>query len=314
MKAEKRGVILDLDTFKADELNLDALLSLPVDWQVYGMTTPAELEQRIHGCEVILTNKVVLNRSSIKGASCLEYIGVLATGVNNIDIQTAASSGITYTNVAGYGTPSVVQHTLMLMLNLATNFIGYQKSVGQGGWQAADTFCLLDKPINELADKHLLILGHGELGKAVEKLALAFGMRVTVATRPGRKPTALRPAFDEVLAEADFVSLHCLLSGETEGLINEQRLAAMKPTSFLVNTARGALVDESALLDALQRGEIAGAAIDVMVTEPPSKDNELLAAKLPNLIVTPHNAWASIESRQRLLNIAARNLKNWLEG
>lgn len=313
MMPKPRAVILDLDTFKPSELDLTPLLSLPLDWQCYGMTSPAELSQRILGAEVVMTNKVVLDSESIGAASCLKYIGVMATGMNNVDIQAAKDKGISCTNVAGYGTPSVVQHTLLLMLNLATNFIGYQNSVSQGDWQASNTFCLLHNPIYELAGKHLVILGYGELGQAVEKLALAFGMRVTVATRPGGIPTEQRPAFDEVLGEADFVSLHCLLSEQTEGLINECRLAAMKSSAFLINTARGPLLDEIALLKALQKGTIAGAAIDVMVTEPPGKDNALLNAKLPNLIVTPHNAWASIESRQRLLNIAAKNLSQWLQ-
>lgn len=312
MGTKKKAVILDLATFKPDELVLDSLLSLPLDWRCYDLTSPEDVAKRIDDCHIVMSNKVVLDRQLILQARHLEYVGVLATGTNNIDHQAARERNIVINNVKGYGTASVVQHTFMLMLNLAAQFLPYQKQVRQGGWQTSKTFCLLDHPIVELAGKNLLIVGYGELGKAVEKVAQAFAMNVTVAARPGSVVSDGRVSFDEALPKADFVSLHCLLSDSTKGLVNAERLALMKPTAFLINTARGPLVDEHALLQALLRQQIAGAAIDVMDTEPPDPDNVLLQADLSNLIVTPHNAWASIESRQRLLDMAADKLGAYL--
>lgn len=312
MNALAKAVILDLDTFKADELDLDGLMSLPVEWTCYGNTLADEVPNRISEARIVLTNKVELNRDAMNAAPLLEYIGVLATGTNNIDHEAARDQGIRVTNVKGYGTPSVVQHCIMLMLNLATSFTGYQRQIERGEWQKSTTFCLLDNPIVELSGKHLVIVGYGELGRALEQVALAFGMKVSIASRPGVDNVDGRKALNSLLPEADFVSLHCLLSEQTKHLINAQSLALMKSSAFLINTARGPLIDESALVVALKTQGIAGAAVDVLDCEPPSNGNILLDSGLDNLIVTPHNAWASLESRQRLLGIAAQNLQDFL--
>ena len=240
------------------------------------------------------------------------YIGILATGMNNVDLDYCKQRGITVNNVAGYGTDSVAQHTLMLMLNLATSALATMRQVQQGEWSQSPFFCLLDNPVIELAGKHLVIVGYGTLGQRVAELAKAFGMRVSVAARPGTQHTSRRP-LDELLPEADVVSLHCQLSDDTAEMINAERLALMKPGAFLINTARGGLIDEQALLTALTQNQIGGAALDTLSVEPPPADHPLLNAQLPNLLITPHSAWAAKEARQRLITLAVNKLSAFLD-
>lgn len=306
-----KAVILDQGTFGAS-VDWSPLLQLPLDWTCHTQTSNAQCAQRIAGAQIVMCNKVPLNCKVMAKAPDLKYIGVLATGTNNIDLKAAEERGIRVKNVEGYGTASVAQHTLMLMLNLATQFNRYQQDVKAGAWQRASSFCLIDHPITELSGKHLVIVGYGELGQAVVSLAKAFGMRVTVAARPGTQPERQRPALDEVLPHADVVSLHCLLSEDTLGLFNARRIARMKPSAFLINTARGPLVDEMALVDALERQHLGGAALDVLVDEPPKQDSVILQCAHPNLIVTPHNAWASDQAQQRLIEIAAAHLQGFI--
>ena len=255
-----------------------------------------------------------LNASSKKDliAQQLKLICVAATGYNNIDLTAATEYRIPVCNARGYATPSVVQHVFMLMLNLARHFNEYQELVKRGGWQTSRFFCPLDYSIQEVSGKVLGIIGYGELGRAVAEVAKAFGMQLLIADHKGSSPRAGRAAFDEVLAQADFISLHCPYSVETHHLIGRRELELMKSSAYLINTARGKLIHEEDLLHCLSAGRIAGAAIDVMQQEPPDDACLLLRQQPANLIVTPHIAWASRESRQRLLNQVASNIKNFL--
>ena len=249
-------------------------------------------------------------------AACpeLKLVLVTATGTNNIDLAAARAHGVVVSNCQGYGTPSVAQHCLMLLLALATRLPDYQRDVAAGRWQQASQFCLLDHPIVELEGKTLGLLGHGELGGAVARLAEAFGMRVLLGQLPGRPPRKDRLPLQELLPQVDALTLHCPLNEQTRNLIGAAELALMKPQAFLINTARGGLVDEQALADALRRGHLGGAACDVLTQEPPRDGNPLLAADIPRLIVTPHNAWGSREARQRIVGQVVENAAAFFAG
>ncbi|MBT0587899.1 D-2-hydroxyacid dehydrogenase [Alteromonas oceanisediminis] len=317
--AHLTGVVLDFDSLSPESLDLTALEQLQgVKWQFYSTTSAQEVAERIREAHIILVNKVPLTQAILQDQPQLKYIGVLATGMNNIDLDACDKLGICVRNVEGYGTASVAQHTLMLILTLACSAHRYFADVRDERWSASKQFCLLDHPVMELEGKHLVIVGYGELGQAVAKLAKAFGMRVSVAQRPGTERAAhqvndvSRLPLDELLPEADVISLHCLLSDQTALLINRERLAKLKPNAFIVNTARGGLIDENALLQALQSNQLGGAALDVLSQEPPPKHHVLLNTGLPNLIITPHTAWAAQQARQRLLNIAVEHLQQFL--
>ncbi|QJR80895.1 D-2-hydroxyacid dehydrogenase [Alteromonas pelagimontana] len=306
------AVLLDADTLNPDELDMSGLYNLPLQWSVFGATAPAEVAARIADASVILTNKVVLNAETLKAhAPHCRYIGVLATGMNNIDVEYCKHTNIKVANIEGYGTDAVAQHCLMLLLNLATSFSQYSDDVRQGKWEKSPHFCLLGHPVMEVAGKHLVIVGYGELGKRFAALAKALGMKVSVAARPG-EPDDPRPSLDSLLPEADVVSLHCVLSEQTFHLMNAQRFSKMKRGAFIINTARGDLIDETALLAALRSGQLGGAGLDVLSTEPPDANHPLLHSGLANLIVTPHSAWLAKEARQRLVNIAVDHLQRFL--
>lgn len=310
-----RGCFLDAGSVGAD-LDWTRLRGALDDWQWHHNTRPAQLAERLAGVAVAVTNKVVLDAEAIAGARHLRLICVAATGYNNIDLDAAAARGIPVVNVTGYATRSVSQHVLALMLAFATRWRDYDRAVAAGAWQRAEFFCLLDYPIEELAGRTLGLVGYGELAAAVANLAEAFGMRIVVAERPHAE--RLRPgrtAFDDVLGQSDYLSLHCPLTATTRGLIDAAALARMKPGAVLINTARGAIVDSQALIDALRAGAIAGAAIDVLDREPPPREGHpLLAAELDNLIITPHSAWASRSARQRVIDGVADNIAALLHG
>jgi len=217
-------------------------------------------------------------------------------------------------NCQGYGTSAVAQHTLTLMLALATSVLKYDQAVKQGQWNKSPIFCLLDFPIVELSGKTLGIIGYGELGQAVAKLAEAFGMKVLVGALPHRPQSEGRIPFDELLPHVDFLSLHCPLTDETRDLIDAQAFDAMKKSAFLINCARGGIVNEQALADALKQGKIAGAATDVLSVEPPKEGNVLLSEDIPNLIITPHSAWGSVDARQRIVDQTVENLEAFKQG
>ncbi|MBL8500158.1 MAG: 2-hydroxyacid dehydrogenase [Nitrosomonas sp.] len=308
-----RAVFLDFGSVTRGDMDCAVLERAVSPWQYHHDSTEAEVPERIRAAEVIVSNKVFISRAAIDAAENLQLICVAATGYNNVDLAAAAGRNIPVCNVRGYATPSVVQHVFMLMLNMARHFSDYQALVKRGGWQQSQFFCPLDYPVMELSGKTFGIIGHGELGQAVAHVAHAFGMQVLIAEHKGKPPRAGRIAFDEVLRQADFITLHCPLSPDTQQLISRREFELMKPTAYLINTARGGLVNEADLLSNLSSGQIAGAAIDVIQGEPPGPDNRILRELPPNLIVTPHIAWASRESRQRLLDQLAGNIDNFFQ-
>lgn len=303
-----KGALLDAITL-GDDIDLDGLQQTGIDWQVYPQTTPQQLLGRIDSCDVVITNKVMIDADTLAQCPSLRLICVAATGTNNIDLEAAAQHGITVTNVTRYATSSVVQHVMTCMLMLTTRMLDYREALKQRRWQRSEMFCLLDYPITELADRTLGIIGYGELGRGVAAMARLFGMQVIVAESLTGTSSDARIPLAEVLRRADIVSLHCPLSAASANLLNAERIATMKPGAFLINTARGGIVDEVALLHALQSGHLGGAAVDVLAVEPPGEDSPLLQTGLPNLIVTPHIAWASHSSRQRLINEVIANIQ-----
>jgi glycerate dehydrogenase len=309
------GVFLDLDSLDRDDLDLSALHTTLPAWRLYGSTAPAEVHERIAEAEVVVSNKVVLDEAALAAAPRLRLIAVAATGTNNVDLAAAGRRGIHVCNIRRYATPSVVQHVFALLLALCRNLDGYRQAVREGRWQQSEQFCLLDYPIRELGGLSLGIVGYGELGRAVAEVAeTAFGMSVLIAQRPGGPPQPGRLPLNELLPQVDVLSLHCPLSAETRHLIGEAELAQMKPDALLINTARGGIVKETALAAALRGGRLGGAGIDVLETEPPGNDSPLLTGDIPNLIVTPHVAWASRAARQRLADQLADNIRAFLAG
>ena len=298
----KTGVFLDLETVDSGDLDRRALQASLGQWQWHAFTEPGDVAQRIADAEVMISNKVVVNGSAMAQAKQLKLIALAATGTNNVDLQAAARLGITVCNIRDYATHAVAQHTITLMLNLLTGQPWYWQSVREGAWSNARQFCLNNRPIRQARGLSFGVIGHGVLGRAAGELAVSMGMKLLVAERRGAIPRDRRLAFEEVIARADVLSVHCPLNDETRGLINREVLRAMKPEALLVNTARGGIVVEQDLADALRLGEIAGAGIDTLSQEPPPGSHVLLANDIPNLIVTPHNAWASRTARQAALD------------
>lgn len=308
------GVFLDVNSVDRGDLDLTKLKSTVASWQWFEKSSPQQVAARIAQAHIVISNKAPLMKQTLSQAGSLSLICVAATGTNNVALDAAAKQGITVCNVRNYATGSVVQHVFTLILNLSTQFLSYHEAVLEGRWQASDQFCLLDYPIQELAGKTLGVIGYGVLGHAVAQAAKAFGMNVIIADHKGAKPRSGRIAFEEVLAQADIVTLHCPLNEATRNLISREELAAMKPNAFLINAARGGIVDEHALVEALKQHQIAGAGFDVLTEEPPVHGNVLLDIQLPNLIVTPHIAWASRESRQRLVDEIVKNIEAFQAG
>jgi len=309
-----KGIMLDRGSLDPGDLDLSGLDAIIDDWTFYEETHPDEVISRIIGAEIVISNKVLLDEVVLASTSDLKLICIAATGTNNVDLKAAERRGITVCNVTGYATPSVVEHVFALILALSRRLPNWQQAIKQGHWQQATHFCLLDYPMGELADKTLGIVGYGELGRAVEQIAKAFGMQVLIAERPGGGPHSGRLPLDELLPQVDVLSLHCPLADNTRNLISKAELALMKTDALLINTARGGLVDEDALAAALHAGQLGGAGVDVITTEPPVDGNVLLDESIPNLIVTPHVAWASFESRQRLVNEVIENIRAFLKG
>jgi glycerate dehydrogenase len=278
-------------------------------------TPQADVPAAIAGARIIALNKLRISRETIAGAPDLQLIVLAATGTNNVDLEAARERGIGVCNLRDYCTASVVQHVLGTMLLLTQQLREYDALVRSGAWSRGDQFCLLDFPIRELAGRRLGIVGHGALGRGVARAAnLALGMEVWIANRPGGERHPGRHDLDEMLPQVDVLSLHCPLTPRTQGLIGAPQLARMKPDALLVNTARGALVDSQALADALRARRLGGAAIDVLPQEPPVDGNPLLSGDIPNLVVTPHIAWAAREARQRCLDEMAANVEDFLRG
>ncbi|MCP1728009.1 glycerate dehydrogenase [Natronospira proteinivora] len=312
-----KGVFLDFDTVSHEgdiqTTELDAVLS---DFQQYPVSTPEQIPDRIQDVEVLLTNKVKVTAAVMDAAPRLKLVCLAATGFDNVDIDAARERGIAVCNIAGYCTQAVAQHVFALILTLNQKLDGYRQRMRAGNWQESPHFTMLDYPISELSGKSLGIIGYGELGGGVARIAEAFGMEVLLAERPGREGPLRqgRLPVDDVLVQSDIVSLHCPLTEHTRNLLNAQAFERMPRHALLINTARGAVVDEQALADALRAGEIAGAGVDVLSQEPPVDGSPLLADDIPNLILTPHVAWAAVEARQRALDEMAMNIRAFQEG
>jgi glycerate dehydrogenase len=311
-----KAVFPDFATVSRGDIDLTTLEATGIELQLHRVTAPEELPARLAPAEILITNKIRVGAPEMDSAPGLRLVCLSATGVNNVDLDAARERGIGVCNITAYCTASVVQHVYALILALTHHLSGYQRLLQQGAWRDSPQFCLLDFPIRELAGRKLGIVGYGELGSAVARAAPAFGLEVLLSARPGTEPASGggRLPFEEVLAEADILSLHCPLTDQTRGLIDTAALARMKPGALLINTARGALVDSAALADALRKGRIAGAGIDVLPQEPPVDGDPLLDESIPNLIVTPHVAWAARESRQRAVDEIAANIRSFLEG
>lgn len=308
------AVLLDQDSL-GPQLNFDLFTPLPLNWQMFAHTSAAECAARIQHAEIVISNKVALTRTTLQQAKQLKLICIAATGCNNIDLQAAAELGIVVCNVHDYSTASVVQHVFAGLLSLTTQQAAHQHAVQEGKWQQSPFFCLFEQPIYELSGKTLGIVGYGTLGRAVAQVASAFGMKILLAQRVGgSKPKAGRLPLLELLPQVDVLSLHCPLTTTTANLIGQHELALMKPSAILINTARGGIADEEALATALKQGALAGAVIDVLNQEPPQSNNPLRQKNIPNLILTPHIAWASVESRQRLLQQLLENIEAFLQG
>lgn len=314
MPSPRHAVFLDHHSLDLGDLDLSPLQRLFDTFTLYDATSPDQIAEHLRGASVVITNKVVLDAAILQANPHIDLILVAATGTNNVDLPAARAQGITVCNCQGYGTPSVAQHTLALLLALATRLCDYRQAVAEGRWAQASQFCLLDFPIVELEGKTLGLLGHGELGGAVARLAEAFGMRVLSGQVPGRPARADRLPLDELLPQVDALTLHCPLNERTRHMLGARELALLKPGALVVNTARGGLIDEQALADALRSGHLGGAATDVLSTEPPVADNPLLAADVPRLIVTPHSAWGAVEARQRIVGQLAENAQAFLAG
>lgn len=306
------AVILDAQSL-GPEIDLTAIKASVTHLEVFEQSTTQQALERLANADIAIVNKVVLDADTLQQLPKLRLICVLATGLNNIDLETAKSQNIAVKNVAAYGTASVSQHTLMLMLALANRLPRYQRDVAAGEWQRSAFFCLQDYPTLQLAGKHLVMVGQGELGSEVARLAEAFAMRVTFAARPGNEANDKRPALDELLPDADIISLHCPLSEATKHLINRERLARVKSSLLLINCARGGVIDEEAALEALRCGKLGGLGVDVLPVEPPKQGHPLLDAlsEPVNLIVTPHNAWITPEARQNIVSLTAQNIADW---
>lgn len=309
-----RGVFLDLGTVSTGDLDTGSLRRILPDLDVHERTDAADLAARIAGHEIVLLNKCRITRETMEANPRLRLIALTATGVDNVDVVAARERGIAVANLRDYCTPSVAQHVFAVVLMLTHRLREYDALVRRGDWGRSGQFSVFPYPIRELAGRVLGIVGHGALGGAVARIGRAFGMTVVVANRPGGERQPGRRDLHELLPLADVLTLHCPLTPATRGLIAEREFELLRPDAVLVNTARGALVEARALAAALKSGRLGGAGMDVLDHEPPGPDHPLLEPGIPNLILTPHVAWAARESRQRCLDELALNVEAFLHG
>ncbi|MEM7455279.1 MAG: D-2-hydroxyacid dehydrogenase [Planctomycetota bacterium] len=308
-------VVLDGYTLNPGDNPWTELESLG-DLQVYERTASTQLLERAAGADVLITNKTVIDRNSIGQLSRLKFIAVLATGYNVVDVAAARESEVPVSNVPTYGTNAVAQHAFAMLLSVVHGIREHDQAVKAGEWAAADDFCFWKVPPFELAGRTMGIVGAGRIGLATARLAISFGMKVLGHSRSRREslddPNFSFAELEQVFSDADVISLHCPATPETEGMINRDSINLMKRSAILINTARGTLVNENDLAEALKQKRIAAACLDVLSTEPPAKDNPLIG--LSNCIVTPHIAWAALEARKRLMATTVDNVRGFLNG
>jgi len=310
----KKIVILDGYTLTPGDLSWEALRALAPVVEIHDRTAPADILTRAAGADFVLTNKTKLTAETLAALPDLKYVGVLATGYDVVDAAAARTLGIAVANVPAYGTSSVVQIVFGFILHWSSAIAHHSARVSEGAWTASPDFAFWDFPLRELEGKTLGIVGFGRIGQQVGRVGHAFGMRVTTAVRSPRSveyPVTFL-SMDEVFEQADFLALLCPLTPETRGLVNTERLSRMKSSAYLINAARGPIVNEDDLAAALHQGVIAGAGLDVLSSEPPPASNPLLSA--PNAVITPHFAWATVEARTRLLNAALANIRAFATG
>ena len=305
-------VILDAQTITKGDISLKPLEQFG-EVVTYNLTKHEDIAQRIKDADAVICNKTVLDSSNMKDAENLKYIGLFATGYNNIDVDYCRKSGITVCNAGSYSTNAVAQHTFALILEHYSNVGRYSAFCHDGGWQTAETFSPFVFPLNEVADKTIGIVGFGAIGQAVAKIAQAFSMKVLAFNRSHKSFDGVEFVdLDTLLKESDIVTVHCPLNDASSGMFSSDTFAKMKKGAFFVNTARGGVMVEQDLIDALESGHIAGAAVDVLSTEPMAKDSKLPHTE--NLLITPHIAWAPIETRERLIDIVCDNIECFVNG
>ena len=305
-------VITDADTVTGGDISFDCFNRFG-EVEIFGLTAPDEVADRIKDADIVLCNKTPMTRDNIKNAKNLKYIGLFATGFNNIDLEYTSSHGITVCNVPSYSTESVAQQTFALLLEIVNRTHDYNDLVMKGDWIKSRTFSFFPLPMCELSGKTMGIVGYGSIGKRVADIAKAFGMRVLVFKRhPVEDPTVTQVTLEELLKSSDVVSLHCPLNRDSENMMTAERFSMMKNGAIFINTARGGLVDENALKEALLLGKLLGAGLDVLRQEPMSENCPLLGIK--NCIITPHIAWAGLETRIRLMGVVQSNIENFLNG
>jgi len=307
-----RIVVADAATVVGGGIDLEFLKEYG-EVTVYDLTPPEELVARLQGADAVIVNKVRVTADVMAACPTLKYVGLFATGYNNIDVAYAAAHGVTVCNVPGYSTEAVAQHTFALLLAITDRCHAYNATVAEGDWVRSRTFAYFPIPLMELCGKTMGIVGYGAIGRRVGDMARAFGMKVLVC---GRRPIpdgdVEQVSFEELLRRADVVSMHCPLNADSAGMMNAAAFAKMKQGAIFINTSRGGLVDEQALRDALDSGHLLGAGVDVLQVEPMSEDCPLLGA--PHLLITPHIAWAGVETRRRLMDVVAENIRQFLNG
>jgi len=308
-----KAVFLDFATASSGDLDVSRLRQCLPALELFDVSSDEEVAHRTRTAEVVLINKIAMTTAAMHASPALKLISLAATGTDNVDLEAARRLGIAVCNIHDYCTPSVMQHVFAVLLSLTHGLREYER-LAREEWAASTQFTMLRQPIRELKGRSLGIVGFGVLGRAVARTAEAFGMRVLVANRPGGERQEGRVDLHELLAQIDVLSLHCPLTPATTGMIGARELALMKPNAVIINTARGALIDVEALAEALRQRRIGGAAIDVLPQEPPRDGSPLLASGIPNLILTPHTAWAARESRQRCLDEMAANIEDFLRG
>ncbi|MBT8078395.1 MAG: D-2-hydroxyacid dehydrogenase [Gammaproteobacteria bacterium] len=311
-----KAVFLDYGTIGPEDLDYTPLQRVVENLTVYDSTTREQLGERIRDVEIVYTNKIRFDDATFALAKSLKFIGLTATGTDNVDLDAARRHGVAVCNIRAYCTQSVVEHVFGVLLNFTHSLAKFNSLVRAGEWQRADNFCKLDHPLRELSAMTMGIVGYGELGRGVGEIAKQFNMKLLISRRRGTPAVDGdgRTDFDDLIEQSDVISLHCPLNDDTREMLAAEQFRRMKNDAILINTARGGLIDSAALVAALQQGEIAAAAIDVLPQEPPVDGNPLLDYRGDNLLMTPHIAWATVEARQNAVNELAANVAAYLTG